>query len=1254
MPKKTTSRTQNQLVAENEDLRARLAEAEETLRTIYSGEVDALVVSGVGGEQIFTLKGADRSYRVLIEDMSEGALTLTAEGVILYANRRFAEMLKTPLEKVIGSSIYTWIALDSQQILQSLLRKGADEKLREQLVLTASDGTPVPAYLSINHLPTDEAPASFCLVATDLTERKRSEAIAASETLARELLAASNQSRLALLSVIEDQKQAEEALRESEAKYRGLVAEISDGIFITDDRGALIFVNPALAQIHGFEHPDQLVGRTFMEFIAPSMLNEVTRYFRQVVEGKQPKVAITIELVRPDGTQAVVEVNASARQVGGKVVGTQGIVRDITERKHAEAALRNSEIKLRSLFAAMTDVIIVYDADGCYLEIAPTNPTNLYRPLDDMLGKTVTELLPPDRASFFLDLIRQTLKVGQIRNAEYSLNFGDQVRWFSASVSPLSSNSVIWVAHDITHHKATEEALRESEKRYQNLATISPVGIFRTEKNGVTIYVNPMWCQISGLSVDEALGIGWQSAVHPEDKDNLIKDWQESIRLHRASHSEYRFVRPDGMIAWVLGQAVPEMNSENQIEGYVGTITDITERKRMEEKLEEERILLRTLIDNLPDRIYVMDVQGHKLLSNLADWQASGRKMMEDVIGKTDFDTFPPDLAEDYWALDKSVIDTGKPIINVEEPGYDSQGNPVILSSSKVPLRDNQGKVVGLVGIGHDITEHKQWEEEIRSRNDELSALYQLSRILADANNLESVIELVLRHAVESVHITFACLALVEDGELVRRAVYPVRVLDHDFKIGFRQPLSALPGCQRVLDKNEPVILQAGSPEVGSTERETLMLDFAESVCLVPLQVGDPSQNLSQVLGLLILGEVRGLKREPFTPDKVRMARSIGDQAAAALRRMLSREQAGRRLQRLASLSEIDRTIASNIDLRFSLKMILKHVSEQLEVDAADVLVFNDSLRTLEFAAGRGFRSSAIERTRLRIGEGQAGRAALERNIVQIPDVAASEVTFAQSELLKGEHITAYFAVPLITKGQIKGVLEIYHRSQLEPNEEWLDFLNSLAGQAAIAIDNVQLFDNLQHSNTELALAYDATIEGWSHALDLRDKETEGHTQRVTEMTVKLVRAFGLSEAELVQVRWGALLHDIGKLGVPDGILLKPGPLTDEEWVAMKKHPTFAYELLSPIRYLRLALDIPYCHHEKWDGTGYPRGLKGDQIPLVARIFAVVDVWDALRSDRPYRSAWTEEKVREHIRVSSGTHFDPRVVDLFMQVPNLI
>ena len=355
-------------------------------------------------------------------------------------------------------------------------------------------------------------------------------------------------------------------------------------------------------------------------------------------------------------------------------------------------------------------------------------------------------------------------------------------------------------------------------------------------------------------------------------------------------------------------------------------------------------------------------------------------------------------------------------------------------------------------------------------------------------------------------------------------------------------------------------------------------------------------------------------------------------------------EKTRRHLEHLTALVEIDRAINFSFDLNISLKTLLTHVLVQLGVDAAAVLLFHPTPQTLEYVAGRGFHSKAIEHARQPLGEGYAGRAALERSIVHIPDLAKEHDTYLRKILLAGEKFVSYHGVPLIAKGQIVGVLEVFHRTRLTRDEEWLDFLKAMAAQAAIAIDNATLFDNLQHSNAELSQAYDATIEGWGRALDLRDNATEGHTQRVAVLTVKLARLFGMSDAELVQVRWGALLHDIGKMGVPDAVLLKTENLTEAEWVVMKKHPVFAYEMLSPIRYLRAALDIPYAHHEKWDGSGYPLGLKGEQIPLLARIFAVVDVWDALRTDRLYRSSWSVAKVRRHIRSLAGTHFDPHVV----------
>jgi putative nucleotidyltransferase with HDIG domain len=317
---------------------------------------------------------------------------------------------------------------------------------------------------------------------------------------------------------------------------------------------------------------------------------------------------------------------------------------------------------------------------------------------------------------------------------------------------------------------------------------------------------------------------------------------------------------------------------------------------------------------------------------------------------------------------------------------------------------------------------------------------------------------------------------------------------------------------------------------------------------------------------------------------------------------------------------------------------------DQLKVDAAAVLLFNPHSQLLEYSNGQGFRTNAAENVFLRLGESFAGKVAESREILCINNLKDSDNVLFM-EVKEKEGFSAYFGVPLIAKGQLKGVLEAFMRTPFEPDNDWINFLQSLAEQASIAIDNMQMFDKMQRSNTELSLAYNATIEGWSHALDLRDKETEGHTLRVTEITEHLARAFRLPDNEIKYIRWGALLHDIGKLGVPDGILLKPGPLSDEEWVIMRMHPKYAFEMLSPISYLSKAIDIPYCHHEKWDGTGYPRGLSKEQIPLAARIFAVVDIWDALRSDRPYRKAWPEEKVIEHLRSLSGTHLDPNVVE---------
>jgi response regulator RpfG family c-di-GMP phosphodiesterase len=355
-------------------------------------------------------------------------------------------------------------------------------------------------------------------------------------------------------------------------------------------------------------------------------------------------------------------------------------------------------------------------------------------------------------------------------------------------------------------------------------------------------------------------------------------------------------------------------------------------------------------------------------------------------------------------------------------------------------------------------------------------------------------------------------------------------------------------------------------------------------------------------------------------------------------------------INHLTALRCIDIAITTGQDISHTLQMITEQVTGQLHVDAAIALRYDPLRLCFDICACHGFPEHIIPFGSVSIQDSLVDRVLFDQKEIHDPQFFKRILGGDHPYALLGDYFQDYHAIPLVSRGTVLGVLEIFQKAPLDLGLDAQEFLITLSGQAAIAIDSSRTLEDLRRTNTDLVQAYDATIEGWSRAMDLRDKETEGHTIRVTEKTVELARRMGMDGSELLQMRRGALLHDIGKLGVPDAILLKPGPLTDEEWVIMRKHPTYAYELISPIRYLSHALDIPYCHHEKWNGSGYPQGLKGEEIPLAARLFAIIDVWDALSSDRPYRRGWPAEKVFKYLREGSGIHFDPKVVDEFFQL----
>ena len=739
--------------------------------------------------------------------------------------------------------------------------------------------------------------------------------------------------------------------------------------------------------------------------------------------------------------------------------------------------------------------------------------------------------------------------------------------------------------------KEAEARLRNSQNLLQDIIDHTPSLIYALDTDGRFILANQKLETLFGLTDRQVIGKTRADILPLENANEHRKNDVQVINSRQASLFEEENQEADGK-HFYLTLKFPLIDADDKVYAVCGISTDITEHKQAEEKLRESEERYRQLLDVSPVGVAVHS-GGRLVFTNPAGAKLVGAKEPGDIIGKPITEIIHPDNLQDASQRIQRMLAGEKGLYPVEDRYLRLDGSEVPVEVMAVPL-NYEGKPAVQVII-QDITERKRAEEQLHLQ----TAILEASANAIVITNREGIIQWA-----NPAFTTLTGFEVMEDA----------------------------------LGKNPRDLVRSGLQEknfyrmlwdtilAGKVWRGELVNRRKDGTIYDEEMTITPFANMNGVITNFI-----AVKQE-------------------ITERKLAEKQIQIQLRRMSALSEIDRAISSSMDLRLSLDTLLTQVLSQLNVDAASILLLNSSSQTLEYFTGKGFRTLNIHQSRTRLGEGLAGRAGLERKLFHIPDLAELDSQFHRREFLKGEDFVEYFGVPLIAKGMLKGVLEIFHRSHLNPDLGWLDYLETLGGQAAIAIDNIQLFEGTQKSNLELISAYDATIEGWSRAMDLRDKETEGHTVRVTELTVQLAIKLGIGQQEIVQMRRGALLHDIGKLGVPDQILFKPGELTDFEWAIMRQHPRFAYNMLLPIIYLRPALDIPYCHHEKWDGTGYPRGLREEQIPLSARIFAIVDVWDALRSDRPYRASWTIEKTREHIIEGSGAHFDPQVVEAFLSL----
>ncbi len=649
---------------------------------------------------------------------------------------------------------------------------------------------------------------------------------------------------------------------------------------------------------------------------------------------------------------------------------------------------------------------------------------------------------------------------------------------------------------------------------------------------------------------------------------------------------------------------------------------ELERRQEAEQVLRESEEKYRTLFAAATDGIFIITPEGEVVDCNeeaaLMHGYSSSDEMVGENLRQLVANEFLPQLETILARIDS--IDYR--LIQGLGRRRDGQIFPAEVNTRRLTLK---GEMLIVIFI-RDITLRV-------ARESERDALADVAAHLRSASSLTALLPGWLRQVMELTQADGVAVSLHQAEEDPVELTLGVGI--------WRSATGAIAGeaarlCSQVIRRGQ--ILETGY--AGDWTGPTCELNEARQYV-----IGLPLINDQTTLGALLVG-----RQTPFSEGDHTLLMAICDIAASSIQRTMLHEQTQERVKRLAALHQIDQSINAGMDPQITMGVLLSRAAELLELDAGRVLLYQPGEKSLQLLASHGFLRAEAVRQGLDLDHSYAAEVLRRHQIVTVDNLYGPDGAALNGSLPAGEEFVGYRGFPLIAKGEVKGVLEVFHRRPFTPRRDWLDFAESLAGQAAIAIDNAELYSSLQRTNHELEVAYDSTLEGWAKVLEIRDQETEGHSRRVADLTIRLAQALGVPENELVHIRRGALLHDIGKLVVPDSILQKNGPLDAEEWKVMMQHPVNAARMLEPIPFLREAVAIPYCHHERWDGTGYPQGLKGEEIPLAARIFAVVDVWDALRSDRPYRPAWTAEQTLEYIKEQSGSHFDPQVVQAFVEI----
>ena len=829
----------------------------------------------------------------------------------------------------------------------------------------------------------------------------------------------------------------------------------------------------------------------------------------------------------------------------------------------------------------------------------------------------------------------------------------------------------------------SEAALRQSEEKHRALVEHIPVVVYEATLDDVlsTYYISPIITTLLGFPYDL-----WRNdptffykQVHPDDRTALVTTTLAETRTTgRISHSEYRMIAEDGRIIWFRDEARLVQDAPDQPIYLQGAMLDITEQKEAEDRL--RYLSTHDVLTGLHNRAYfeekllAMTSAAQPISMIVADVDAL--KTTNDVYGHAAGDALlrrTADILQAHLREGDVLARMGGDEFVALLPNTQRQAAEKIIAhirqSLDAQVAENHLPLLGLsLGVNTSTDAEAEPLMTVLRRADRAMYLDKITR--RPMHTLERLLgprfeRLLKQHAIADAHSFVA--------QNVERLIPGIHQHVQDMQpveVNYQQFIEQLPVITYVDVPNQQASTMYVSPQIES------ILGFRPDEWLSGLNEFDASTEVSMWRKQLhpndrewVLAELRtaDAAHKPYQLEYRMMTRQghtvwihdefwyVLDETGAPVYTqgiLLDITDRRRAEERSQAFSELGAKLSATTDPQEAARTILAVADRLLGWDACylnlcslENEVIHKSLLMLDEINGQRVELEPVD---FRLVVGSFSYKVMTEGKLMLNHEAGPERLglhgFGDSERLSN----SLLFVPLRSGSRAIGVLSIQSYKFHAYTQDDLDTLQALADHCGGALERIWAEQATHTLLGELQQAYASTIEGWSRALELRDKETEGHTQRVTAMVMKLARALGLDETQLLHIQRGALLHDIGKLAVPDHILFKSGPLTTDEWLIMRQHPNHAYQMLAGIAYLQPALDIPYCHHERWDGRGYPRGLQGEEIPLAARIFAVVDVWDAMRSNRPYRDSLPDLTVRDYLRSVAGTQLDPNIVEAFL------